>query len=135
MKKLFSTDYSSQGFNIAMLIFRIGLGGLMAPHGYQKLQNFSSMKAQFLDFMGLGPAISLGLTIFAEFFCSILVIIGLTTRLATIPPIIAMWVALVIAHDKDLFGKGEHAALYILGFLVILILGPGKASVDGMLKR
>jgi putative oxidoreductase len=72
------------------------------------------------------------MVIFAEFFCALFIIIGLFTRLATIPLIITMSVALFKAHNVDIFGKGELAGLYLTCFLVLLLLGPGKVSVDGM---
>lgn len=57
------------------------------------------------------------------------------TRLATIPLIIAMSVALFFSHHGDIFGKGEHPALYLLGFIVLLISGPGKFSLDKLIEN
>lgn len=88
-----------------------------------------------MHFLGLGPSISLALLIFAEFFCSAFVLLGVFTRLATIPLIIAMSVALMKAHKGLIFTEGEHAALYIVGFLVLLLVGPGKISADGMMGK
>lgn len=135
MNKLFSTKYSAGAFNVAMLVLRVGMAGLMLPHGYDKLVKFVEYKAKFMSFLGLPPAAALALLIFAEFFCSFLLIIGLFSRFATIPLIIAMAVALVKAHNSQVFGEGEHATLYIVGFLAILIVGPGKISVDGALGK
>ena len=132
MKKLLSTKYSAAAFNIAMLILRIGACGLMIPHGYDKLIHFTSYKAKFMNFLGMGPTLSLALVVFAEFFCALFVLIGLFSRLACIPVIVAMCVALFKSHDGDIFGKGEHAALFITCYLVILIVGPGKISADGI---
>lgn len=132
MKKLLSTKYSTSSFSAAMLILRLGLGILMLHHGYGKLTHFGSKQGDFMNFMGLGPKISLALVVFAEFFCSIFLIVGLFTRLSTIPLIITMCVALFKAHHADFFGKGEIAALYLTGYLVLLFVGPGKASIDGM---
>jgi putative oxidoreductase len=38
-------------------------------------------------------------------------------------------------HDFDLFGKGEHAALFLTIFLGLLFVGPGRISIDGMIKK
>jgi len=133
--KLLSTKYSAPAFNIAMLILRIGFAGLMIPHGYDKLVHFEAYSEKFISLLGMGRAFSLGLDIFAEFFCSMFVLLGLFTRLATIPLIIAMTVAATIAHKGDIFGKGEHSVMYAIGFLVILLLGPGKISVDGVMGK
>jgi len=135
MSTLFSTNYSSRTFNLAMLLLRIGLGGLLLPHGYDKLVHFSEYSGKFINFLGLGNEVSLGLTIFGEFFCSILIILGLFTRLAAIPPIIVMCVALFKAHKGLIFSEGEHAGLYLVGFIVLMLLGPGKMSVDGMIRK
>ncbi len=135
MKKLFSTKYSAGSFNAAMLVLRLGLGILMAHHGYQKLTHFSDMQGKFMNFMGLGMTVSLSLVIFAELFCSILLILGLFTRLATIPLIIATCVMVFKAHGGDVFGDGEMATLYLTGYIVLLFVGPGRISVDGMIGK
>jgi putative oxidoreductase len=132
MKSLLSTKYSTGAFNAAMLVLRLGLGILMLHHGYHKLTHYGSMKGNFMDFLGLGSSISLALLVFAEFFCSIFLILGLFTRLSAIPLIIAMSVALFKAHNSDFFGDGQVATLYLVGYLVLLFVGPGKISVDGM---
>jgi putative oxidoreductase len=135
MSKLISTNYTSGAFNFGALLLRLAMAGLLLPHGYDKLIHFAQYKSQFINFMGIGVTLSLALTVFAEFFCSLFVILGLATRLAAIPPAIAMFVALWKGHNLDIFGKGEHAALFMFGFLVILIIGPGKASVDGAMGK
>lgn len=135
MGKLTSTSYTTGAFNAGMLILRLGTGGLMMKHGYQKLIHFSEYKSQFMNFMGLGQSLSLSLTIFAEFFCALFILIGLFTRLATIPLIVVMCVALFKAHNSDFLGEGEMATLYLAGYLSLLFIGPGKISVDGMMGK
>ena len=130
--KLLSTKYSAGAFNAAMLFLRLGTGILMMSHGYDKLIHFSTYQQKFMSFLGIGSTMSLALVVFAEFFCALFIILGLFTRLAAIPLIIAMCVALFKAHNADFFGDGQTATLYIVGFLVLLIVGPGKISVDGM---
>jgi putative oxidoreductase len=134
MRKLTSVTYSASAFNTAMFLLRVGSGVLLMSHGYSKLVHFADMKNKFINFMGLGTTLSLSLTIFAEFFCAIFVIIGLFTRLVVIPPIVNLCVALFVAHHGDVFGDGEKAALYLLCFITILLCGPGRASVDGMIR-
>jgi len=135
MRKLFSTNYSAGSFNVAMLLLRLAVGGLMIHHGYDKLVHFSTYQSQFIDFMGLGQKISLSLCVFAEFFCSAFIILGLFTRLAAIPLIINMCVIIFKVLEADVFGKAESAVLYLAGFVVLLIVGAGKASVDGMVGK
>ena len=135
MKRLLSTKYSASAFNTAMFIMRVGAGILLAVHGYDKLVHFKQYSNQFVNFLGLGQPTSLALTIFGEFFCSIFVILGLFTRLAVIPRIIVMLVAIFKGHNFDIFGEAEHPALFFLIFLTILLVGPGRISVDGMVNK
>jgi len=135
MSKILSTKYSTGAFNFAMLILRVGVGVLVASHGYNKLIHFSTMKSHFLNFMGMGSTLSLTLDIFAEFFCSIFLILGLFTRLSVIPIIIAMSVALFKTHHGDIFGAGERAAMYLIASIAIIFCGPGKISIDGAVGK
>ncbi|MCU0379820.1 MAG: DoxX family protein [Chitinophagaceae bacterium] len=135
MKKLLSTQYPGWAFNISMFLLRAGLGLLMIPHGYDKLVHFATYKKDFLNFLGMGGTISLALTVFAEFFCSIFLIMGLFSRLTVIPLIINMVVVIFQAHNGDIFGDGEHGSLFLIGYLAILLCGPGKASVDGIMGK
>lgn len=132
MRKLLSTKYSAGAFNAAMLLLRLGSGVLMMNHGYDKLIHFSKYKEGFISFLGMGSTISLAMVVFAEFFCALFIILGLFTRLACVPLVVAMAVALFDAHNAEFFGKGEMAALYLTAYLVLLLVGPGKISVDSM---
>ena len=133
LKQFLSSKTSSAQANIALLILRIGIGIIMIPHGYQKLINYAELEDKFLDFMGLGKSISLSLTIGAELFCSVLLVIGLFTRFSLLPLIIAMLVAVFNAHHGEIFGDGEHAFLYLLVYIYLIIACAGKYSVDGLL--
>jgi len=130
MKRVFISTTSPALTGLALLILRIGFGGLMIPHGYDKLIHFAEYKTKFMEFMGMSMSLSLGLNIFAEFFCAILVVLGLFTRLATVPLIIAMLVALFMANNGDVTGKGQEAALFLLAFITLIITGAGKYSLD-----
>ena len=75
MRKLFSANYSAGAINAAMLVLRLGLGILMMAHGYEKLRGFGDMQHKFMNFMGIGSTASLALVVFAEFFCSLFLIL------------------------------------------------------------
>ena len=131
MKKLFSTRTSDSAFSFATLLLRIGAGSIMlVNHGLDKLMHFSEKAARFADPFGIGPTTSLSMVVFAEFFCAAFIILGLFTRLACIPLIIAMSVALFFAHKGQVFGDGANAALFLTIFTSLLFLGPGRASLD-----
>lgn len=135
MRKLLSIKYSAGAFSAAMLFLRLGIGFLMMAHGYDKLLRFSSLHNTFLNFMGIGSTFSLTLVIFAEFFCSLFLVLGLFTRLSVLPLIITMCVALFQVHHGEVFGKGETDALFLTSYLVLLLLGPGRVSVDSMISK
>jgi len=122
-------SYPQLGF----LLIRISISLLMFRHGLDKLVNFDETKAGFLDPFGIGSEYALMLAIFAEAFCSILVSVGLFTRLAIIPLITTMSVATFIAHAGDPFQDREMAVIYLVIFAGILIYGPGRYSLDSYL--
>jgi len=132
MKKLLSTKYSAGAFSTAMLVLRLGLGILMMMHGYDKLVHFGAKQNTFMNFLGTGSTLTLALVVFAEFFCSVFIVLGLFTRLATIPLIITTCVIIFKVNHGHVFLDDETAPLYLTGYLVLLLVGPGKASVDGM---
>jgi putative oxidoreductase len=59
-----------------------------------------------------------------------LLILGLATRLAIIPLIILMIVAVFIVHGNDGFEKQEIGLLFLVAYLFLLVTGPGKYSID-----
>ncbi|MEP7257997.1 MAG: DoxX family protein [Flavitalea sp.] len=136
MKKFLSISYGAPAFNVALLLLRVGAGALlMIAHGYDKLVHFAQYQKVFMNFMGIGSSFSLGLAVFAEFFCSIFIIVGLFTRLVSIPIIILLSTALFKSNNAEIFGKGELSALFLVCFITILLVGPGKISVDGMINK
>lgn len=135
MKKLFSTKYSDRSLSFALLLLRLGLGGLMIRHGYSKMVNFASEANGFADPFHIGSTPSLALTIFAEFFCAVFIVVGLLTRLACIPLIIATAVIVFYAQNGAIFGKGELPMLYLFGYTALLFTGPGKFSMDRLIGK
>lgn len=133
MKKIFSTRYTENSIAFSLLLLRLALGVLMIPHGFEKLTKFTTVVKEFPDPFHLGATVSLSLVIFAEFFCAVLLVAGLMTRLVVVPLIITMGVAVFMVHNSDFFGEAEHATLYLAGYLVLLVAGPGKVSMDRML--
>jgi putative oxidoreductase len=122
--------------NLCLLIVRLAVGlFMMLGHGLPKLNRLTSGEPiKFADPFGLGPDISLGMAVFAEVLCSFLIIIGLGTRLASIPLIITMTVAVTYAHAADPFGTKEKPLVFILVFLMLLVFGSGRYSIDGLIS-
>ena len=136
MKKLLSVSHQTKNVDFVLLVLRITIAALMLTHGLPKMEALvSSEPIQFASVFGLSPALSLGLTVFAEVFCSILIMVGFGTRLAAIPLIITMAVAAFMIHGADPFGKKEMAILYLLVYAVLFIAGSGRYSLDSILNN
>ena len=126
--------------SVGLLILRLGIGGLMLTHGWGKLQMLiEGQFDQFSDPIGLGSAASLVLIVFAEFVCSLLVMIGLGTRLFAVPLVFGMAVAAFVVHASDpwTMGQGaskEPALLYLVPFLALVFTGAGRFSIDGVIR-
>lgn len=114
-------------------IFRIFVAFFMLyGHGWGKLMNVFAGDFGFGDPIGIGPTASLILAAFAEGICSLLIIAGFWTRLASLFLIINMSVAVFLVHFPagDWFGDMELPLFFLLAFIIIFLLGPGKFSVD-----
>lgn len=136
MKRLFSTKVSDNALSFALLVLRVGAGSLMlVQHGLDKLMHFAQKAPKFSDPFGIGSTTSLSLVVFAEFFCAAFVVLGLFTRLACIPLVIAMAVALFYRHNGQFFGEGESAGLYLVCFTALLFAGAGKVSLDRFIAK
>ncbi len=136
MKRILSIKYGSGAFNFSMLLLRVFSGIFMlVNHGYLKMMNFSDMQTKFYSFLGMGSKASLVLAIFAEVFCALFIILGLFTRLAAIPLVITMLVAIFGAGANKPLLEMEQAFLYLGVFLTLLFCGPGKLSIDGMINK
>ena len=119
-----------KNFNdLALLILRVGFGGFMLTHGIPKISMLSN-PSHFGDPIGVGPTISLILALIGEVVAPIMLIIGFKTKWAAIPSAITMFVAAFIVHAKDDLATKEHALLFFIAFVVILLTGAGKYSID-----
>ena len=136
MKKVLSVSHQTKNVDIVLFVLRITIAALMLTHGLPKMNALlSGEPIQFASVFGLSPDVSLGLTVFAEVFCSILILVGFGTRLAAIPLIITMAVAAFLVHAADPFGKQELPILYMIVYVVLLIAGSGRYSLDGLLAN
>jgi len=122
--------------DISLLMLRLTFGGFMIfNHGLRKLDKLmAGPPIKFADPFGVGAELSLQLAVLGEVICPIFIILGLFTRVAAIPALIMMLVAAFIIHGADPLGDKEHALLFGVGYLVIMILGPGRISIDAWWK-
>jgi putative oxidoreductase len=128
---LITTTLTSPMADYGVLILRVGMAALMIPHGYDKLQSALAGSTDFPDPIGVGKVASMYLTIFAEFFCSILLLFGKWTRLALVPLIICMAVVYFIVAAKEPFSDKQHPLMYLISYVSLYLTGPGKYSLDG----
>lgn len=140
MKKLLSLlrlDILPASADLGLLVLRVWLGAsLFLLHGKGKLLNFSQVAQKFADPLGVGVTNSLAMAVFAEVLCAILLVLGLFTRAAAVALIVTMVVAFAVVHKSVLTGpaSGELAFIYLAGFVAIFIAGPGRFSLDAMMR-
>lgn len=127
---LFPVKPDGTAASAILLIVRIVFGLLLMNHGIDKWSNYQELSAVFPDPLGVGSPLSLGLAIFGELACSMAFIIGFLYRLAMIPMIFTMAVAFLVIHANDPFATKELAFVYLVVFILMYIIGPGKFSVD-----
>ena len=136
IKRIFAPAKNSPSANFALLVLRLWIGlEMLILHGYDKLVHFSIYAQKFPDPFGIGQHASLGLSVFAEFFASVLIILGLLTRWSALVLIINMTVAFIGVHKAALTGdhSGELAFLYLMAYVVLFLAGPGRVSADKIL--
>ena len=98
---------------------------------YARMEEF----AGFLSVRGVPfPLFSAVLSVYAQFICGILFIVGLATRYAAVVMIINFIAALVIAHIGDTYPNMFPALMMLAASCFFLVHGAGKLSVDSMLK-
>ncbi|KMQ59775.1 DoxX family protein [Chryseobacterium sp. BLS98] len=132
----FQSNSSSLPKDIVLFAVRVFVGFAMLSHGFPKLQMLlEGGKIEFFDFIGLGPLVTLVLTVIAEFVCSILLILGLFTRVSLGFLIFTMAIAAFVVHGADLFEKRELSLIYLSVYLLLMAFGAGKISVDHMIEK
>jgi putative oxidoreductase len=131
IKNILNPGTYPTNINLVLVLLRVVIGAFMISHGAGKLMKFfADDPLKFADPIGIGVTASLSLAVFAEVFCSIFLIVGFTTRLATIPLLTTMLVAALIVHAHDGFGTQELPFVYSMIFLTFAATGAGKYSID-----
>lgn len=141
MKKLQLFSANSINTDLGLLLIRVIIGLLMAFYGYEKLIHFQEMAAsdfwtKNISFLGMSGSFPLALTVFAEFFCSLLLMAGLFTRLSLIPLLICMAYIFLVVFPFSILGKGDNGYefntpfVYFVIYLALFFTGPGKYSLD-----
>lgn len=121
--------------DLGLLFLRFASGALMLTHGWPKYTGFAEKALKFPDPLGVGHATSLALAIFAEVICALLVMLGLGTSFASLVIVINFWVIVSVVHGADPIGEKEAAIFYLLIYLVLLMTGPGRFSLDALILK
>lgn len=111
-------------------------GGYMAmEHGLKKFYKWDTIQHDFANPLGIPDYWSAALTIWAEFYCCILLVLGLFTRFSALTNAICMLVAAVVVHAGDPMDERESAFLYFAGFILLLYTGGGRWSMDYLFRN
>lgn len=131
---LFPQSFRGKGVSFLILCLRVFFGVLFFTHGIDKIANFNELSQTFPDVLGFGSYMSLMVSIFCEFCCSLFLIAGLMVRITVLPMIVSMAVAFFDVHDA-MFPQGELALIYMIMFVILYITGPGRFSIDFLIDR
>lgn len=126
---LFPVKPDGTATSAMLLIARIVFGILLMNHGIQKWTNFQELSAVFPDPLGVGSPLSLGLAIFGELACSMAFIIGFLS-FGYDTNGVYNGCCLFVIHGNDPFATKELAFVYLVVFILMYIIGPGKFAVD-----
>jgi len=123
----------------ALLLGRWGVGLLFVSTGWGKVHSIPKVTA-FFESLGIpAPGLNAVVVGYSELLCGAALVIGLLSRLATIPLIISMIVAILTAKRDDLHGLFDLVGFEEFTYLVVLVmlgvLGPGRWSVDHTLAK
>jgi putative oxidoreductase len=119
-----------------LLLFRLLAGfALLRVHGWEKIANYREELRSIPDPFGLGGGVTLSIAIFSDVFCAVLVMAGLFTRLASLSILSTTMVGLFFVHFNDAWHDKDVPMVYSIMFGLILLLGPGKYSLDGILSN
>ncbi|TXD43753.1 DoxX family protein [Lujinxingia vulgaris] len=122
--------------DLGLLILRLWIGGAMlVAHGMPKLLSFGERSASFPDPLGLSSPVSLTLAVGAEVGASILLMLGLATRIVSVPLLFTMLMAAFVIHGDDPWQKKEFALMYAVPYLTFMLTGPGRFSLDHLIAR
>lgn len=136
MKQVLNKSLRLGNTDVALVFIRVSIALLMLTHGLPKLAMFfSDEPIVFTSVFGMSQPVTLALAVFAEVFCSLLILVGLGTRFAAIPLIFTMAMAVFYIHSADPFSIKEMATLYLIGFTFLFIMGGGKYSLDNIIRK
>ncbi|WP_053119043.1 DoxX family protein [Pseudomonas sp. P1.31] len=120
-----------QARDAGLLFLRVS-GGLFLlwVHGLPKLLDFSAQLQLIEDPFHLGSHLTLMLAIFAEVVCPLLIVAGVLARLACVPILFVLLVALLVVHPQWSVAEGQFGWLLLILFATVFIAGPGRLALN-----
>ena len=113
---------------------RLVIGWVFLQSGWGKLHSLEKVTAFFTQLGIPAPEFQAKLVACTELVCGALILVGLATRIATIPLMITMAVALMTALKSDIHGLsdlfGVSEFLYIALLAWLGVYGAGPLSLD-----
>jgi uncharacterized membrane protein YphA (DoxX/SURF4 family) len=128
----------------AVVLVRLVVGAVFLSEGVQKFLYPAALGVSRFAKIGIPwPGLSAPFVAIVEIVCGLLILFGFATRMAAIPLIIDMLVAIATTKVPMLWQKGFWAMAHeartdwsmILGAAFLLIVGAGAASIDARLMR
>lgn len=143
IKKIYikTTGYSYT--HMGRLFLRLFVGIMMMQFGIRQWMTFDAIAQSFPTFLFFDSYSTLVLMIAIEIGCSLFIMLGFVTRLMTLPPFIAMCIAeyyllhnvvLALPHTLSWSQQGYVPIMFIGIYFFIMLVGPGKISVDYFLS-
>jgi putative oxidoreductase len=122
---------SGRRLDTGLLLLRLLAGfALLRVHGWEKIAHYQEELRSIPDPFGLGAEVNLAIAIFSDVCCAILIMLGLFTRLASLSILGTTLVGLFFVHFHDAWHDKDVPLVYSIMFGVILMLGPGRYSLD-----
>lgn len=123
-------------YSLGLLILRVGVALMMLCHGVPKLLLLLQGRgSQWMDPLGFGSTLSLLLCTFAEFGCSMAILLGLFTRLASFVLVVNFGVIIFIYDGGGIWPQSELPLLYLICFFTLLCTGSGPLSLDAFVRH
>ena len=137
MKNFLKLSFLPINNDIALLFIRVWFcTSLFVKHGIEKFTKFPQMVTHFPDPLHVGPTIGLSFALVADAICTILIILGLGTRLGAIIMVINLLIVFALLHQFSFMKDHAELVYTYLGLTIFIVLaGPGKYSLDNKLPK
>lgn len=123
--------------NVGLLVLRVCLAiGLFTNHGWEKVAHFGEMSQSFPDPLHIGKTGGLVFALVSDSICSLLVALGLFTRISSLLISINMSVAFFVFWNAKITQiDGELPFIYLGGYLALFFTGAGNFSLDNLIRK